>query len=455
MTWTKNGYIIGNETCTQFQNTVQDELNPQTAYQTAPFINTNTTTSQTITFNYFDTMTYTTLSNTKVVTATASSGLTVTLESLDINIATITGGFTINAHTAGRVFIKATQAGNSTYDPATPIYCIFDITFQEVKTGPTGKIASPIVITTTCALPYLKQIAITIDDIRYTKYSGISYGWATGFHGSATIGSISAIDKDDIPITSFTSNPINITINMANADTSHPYKIYKRINTALEDPQPVGYPVTLTYQSGNNWTGSMTALSDIIVLDENPPTGNAGGDPYIISVKKIKTLLPNDWKTVTLLKTDTTHIIAHCEYLTDDIMHGLHYINKNQQACLLINPELHKWVRDITYITSIDVIQNDKKLVVNTIDGQIISDNSSILYEKVSSKYGLYSLTHHGYYPPVSFKKYVFHFDEGSITLSIDNFWDDINFIELYMNDTEYDKYSGELIEHNENNKIE
>lgn len=454
MTWTKNSFIIGNVTCTQFQNSGPDELNPQTAYQTTPFINSNTTTSQDITFNYFDSLTKTDSVNTKVLSATASSGLTVTLTSLDTNIATITGGNTLNAINAGKVYIQATQAGNGTYDPATPIICVFTITLSKTQVGPNSYIQFPTTITTTSTKPYLKQMTIALNDIRYTQYSGISYGYATGFHGAAAVGSISAIDKDDNPITDFTSDPISVSVNMAQANTSHVYKIYKRSGTTVIDPQPTGYPVTLTYVSGTTWTGTMTSLSDIVILDETPPAGNAGGDPYIISVKKIKTLLPNSWKRISLLKSNTLDIIANCEFLPKEITSQLHYINKNKNVCMPIDPDKHKWVRDLTYITTIEFIKNNEKLIIDTITGQIVYDNSNILYEKINSKYGLFSITHQGYYPHVSFRKYVFYIDGGSVALSIDNYWDDVNYIELFLDDNNYDSYTGELIEHNVNNAL-
>lgn len=457
MTWTKNSGILGTVTCTQFTNTAQDELNPQTAYQTTPFITSNTTTTQTITFSTFDSLTKTQSVSTKTLTATASSGLTVTLTSLDTNIATITGGNTLNAITSGTVYIQATQAGNGTYDPATPIICIFTITLQQEQTGPSGKLEFPIVFTASTQKTNVKTVTVVITDTRYTQYSGISYGYDTGFHGSAMVGSINCTDGSDNPITDFSDYPLNITIAMANANSAHVYKIWKRSGSTIVDPQPTGYPVTLTYVTGTSWTGSMTALSDIVILDDTPPSGNAGGDPYIISVKKIKTLLPNEWKTVNLLDTKTTQIIANCEFLDPKIMSNLHFINKNKQACLTIDPNVHKWVKDLTYITSLEFInkKTNKKLILDTIDGSIMSDNSGFLYETIkNSKYGLFSITHHGYYPHVSFKQYIIHFDEGYLVISIDNFWDDINYIQLFTHDSNYSKYNGELIEHNPANCI-
>ena len=456
MSWSKDPNVTGNIICTQFTNTVQDELNPQTAYQTTPFINDNTTLTQEISFAYFDNLLKTQSINTKLFSPSSTSNLPVTLTSSNNDVATISGN-TLTALTTGNIYITATQDGDGTYDPATPVICVFNINIEYTQVGPSGKIEYPIEVSTYTSKQNIASFIITINDIKYTNYSGISYGFATGFHGSAMIGSINCFDGNGSNVTDFSDIPINLTVSMANANTSHSYSVYKRNGSVLFDPQPVGYPVSLTYVSGTNWTGTLTQLSDIIILDENPPAGNAGGDPYIVSVKKIKTLLPNEWKTVRLLETDTISIIANCEFLDKKIMSNLHYINKSKQRCIQIDPSKHKWVKDLTYITTLDLIDKNtnKKLVMDTLQGNIIQDNSSFLYELLShSRYGLYSITHHGHYPKAAFKKYIIHFDEGYIVVSIDNYWDDINFIELFLHDKNYNLYTGELIEHDENNNI-
>lgn len=451
MVWTKNPNIIGNESCTQFMNTAQDQLNPQTAYQTAPFITTNSTTAQTITFPYFDTLNIS-QSNTKTLSATASSGLVVSFESLDTSIATVSGT-TMTALSAGTVYIKATQAGNATYDPATPIFCLFTIVQQQQQVGPSGKIETPITVTVSTAKSNVKTITIVISDIRYTKYSGISYGYATGFVGSAMIGSITCTDSLGNNLVDFTDNPLNVTISMANADTTHSYKIWKRNGSSLVVPQPTGYPVQLTYVSGTNWNGSMTSLSEIVILDDTPPAGKAGGDPYVVSVKGVKTLLPNEWKKVRLLETNTVKIIANCDYLSKDVIGGLHFINKNKGACLVIDPNVHKWVKDLTYILSLDFIDKEGNMLsIDTVDGHIIYDSSNLLYEiKKDTEFGLFSITHGGHYPHVAFKQFIVYFDGGYVTISIDKFWDDINYIQLFGNN---DDSIGELIEHNSDNNL-
>lgn len=464
MPWTMNSNIVGNQTCTQFLNTGSDQLLPTNAYQTSPFINNNTTQSQTITFTAFSSLIKTDSTNTATLTANSSSGLSVLFESTDTNIAIVTGN-TLTALTAGLVVIKAGQAGNSTYDPATPAYCYFTISLQKEYTGPNTYIEHPPVVQLSCMKNYLKSYSVTVNDIRYTQYTGVSYGFGTGFHGAALVGNISGYDSNNSPVTNYSDAPITVSFTMSHADTSHVYKIYKTSGQTVIDPQPSGYPVTLEYSSGK-WVGYMTSLSDIVVLDTTPPTGIAGGDPYIMSIKKVKTLIPNNWRRVRMLETNNLTIVANCDFLQENIIAGLHYINKAKKECMLIDPTRHKWTTDITYITSLEFIHknSDKKLIINTLTGSIVHDNSKILYEQITSNKGLYSITHCGHYPSVNIHKFLVHFDEGHVVITVDNFWDDINFIELFLTGFNLDQkhdptilesYKGELIEHSIDNMIE
>lgn len=458
MSWVIDENIIGNESCTQFKNTSQDELNPQTAYMTSPFIiTTDVKTDQTITFNSSDTLIITNTNNKKNLTAVASSNLLITYKSYNNNIATIYNNSFINAIITGIVNIEASQNGDINYNPADTVICTFTITYNFVKTGLVGILEYPIVITLYIDKPNIKTINVNIDEVEYTQFSGISYTWRSGFHGASMIGSITCLDSNNIPVTDFTDYPINITISMANANTLHSYKIWKRNGIYLLNPQPDGYPVTLTYQSGFDWTGTMTNLSDIVILDDTPPVGDGGGDPYIVSVKKIKTLLPNEWRRVKLLETDSILIIANCNLLNKEVISNLHYINNKKQVCLSYDPNMYKWARTTTYILSIEFIdkQTDEKLILDTINSEILSNNSKIIYEKImNNDKGLYSITHNYYYPLIEFNEYILYFNEGRLVISIDKYWDDINHIQLFLNDSNYEKYSGELIEHNKLNNI-
>ena len=456
MTWTKNSSILGTATCTQFQNTAQDQLNPQTLYSTSPFINDNTTQFQTITFDYFKTQTISTVGSVIVMDATTSSGLQISYQSSDTAVASISGS-NVTIHSAGVINITASQSGNATYNAAVPIICQLTITLSIQITGPSTYLSIPQTMKASTSKSSIVNISTNINDIRYTHSSGVAYGYATGFRGAVLMGSITATDISSSQVTDFSTHPVTISLYLPNSNTNNTLQIHKYDNGQLIAPQPSGYPVTLTYNSGNNlWTGTMTSLSNIVVLDQNPPSGTAGGDPYIISTKKVKTLLPNTWKKILLFKSDTTQVIANCDFITKNIINNLHYINKKQEEALPINVNHHKWVTDYTYILSIEFINNDdEKLIIDTITGDIIYDSSKFLYEKITDNLvGLFSITHGGYYPARKLQRYSIHLNEGFITISIDNYWDDINDIKLYLHDSTNTTYSGELIEHSESNLI-
>lgn len=456
MTWTILSGILGNANITQFENSGGNELNPQTLYNTAPFINDNSKASQTITYSNFDTATYNSSSNTKTLLATASSSLTVSFESLNTNIATVSGT-TMTILTAGVVIIKATQAGDGSYDSATPIYCVISISREDDITGSTDYLTIPQQATATTQKINVASINIVIDNVQYTASSGVAYGYNTGFVGAVMIGSFTALDNNAQAVTDFSDYPLNISLTLPNANTANTLRMYKRETaTTLYDPQPAGYPVTLTYNDPV-WTGSLTSLSDVVIVDETPPAGSAGGDPYIKSYDGKITLLPNSWKKVLLFRNESVEIVGHCDWLTKDVISNLHFIQKTTGEVKKINTSEHKWVTDITYMTQMDVcdIKKNTKLVFDMINGMVLYDNSSFIYDefKLNGRWGLYSLTHSGWYPKYDTKKYAIYFDDGSVNITIDKFWDDINFVELYLN-KQPQNCIGEFIEHSDSNVI-
>ena len=99
---------------------------------------------------------------------------------------------------------------------------------------------------------------------------GIQYAQIPGYTNAIAQISINAFDSSGNPVTDFTSNPLQISLFLPMADTNHSILIYKLVTGTINlvSPQPSGYPVQLTYnQSTLLWTGSMTSLSDVILLD--------------------------------------------------------------------------------------------------------------------------------------------------------------------------------------------
>jgi hypothetical protein len=81
---------------------------------------------QTITFG-LDPATATVGDLPRTLIATSSSGLSVTLTSSDLNVATITSGNTLNIVGVGTATLTATQAGNSSYEAATDVSVILTV----------------------------------------------------------------------------------------------------------------------------------------------------------------------------------------------------------------------------------------------------------------------------------------------------------------------------------------
>jgi hypothetical protein len=70
----------------------------------------------------------------RTLIATSSSGLPVTLTSLNPNVATITSGNTLNIVGLGTVTLTATQAGNSNYEAATDVEVLLTVSAAPVTT---------------------------------------------------------------------------------------------------------------------------------------------------------------------------------------------------------------------------------------------------------------------------------------------------------------------------------
>lgn len=455
MVWILRSGVLGNATATMFQNTATDQLNPQTLYSVSPFINNSSKQFQYITSTTFLTFSGTTSSTFNLV-ANASSGLPITYTSSNPTIMSIVGNVaTLNF--AGKINITASQAGDATYNDAAPFVATVTINLVSDYQAPNTYYSSPSFINLSSPFQLLKAYQVVMTDIRYTRSTGIAYGFNTGLKGVVLYGTINATNSSNAQVTSFGANPITITLTLPHANTNNRLVLYHRTGAIITVTQPTGYPVPLTYNSGTGkWTGTMTNLSSIVVIDNSAPSGNAGGDPYIVSVRKIKTLIPNTWKNILLFRSDDVSVVAHCKFLDQSIINNLHYINKAQNIKCNIDITKHKWVRDITYIHEVECFANNDKnnrLLIDTINCEVISDSSTFLHEKnKNAEYGLYSITHGGYYPIMNFKQICIYFDDGYLALSVDNYWDDINYIQLYLNNNDYDNYSGELIEHSEIN---
>jgi len=321
-------------------------------------------------------------------------------------------------------------------------------------TGTTIHYDTPVIINAQIPTMFPISSTLNIVDISYVEYTGITYGTYTGFRGTVCEFDLSVINLNTmLPITDFTSDPIQLTFSLYMANTLNTLRLYKFIpgTKTLMNPQPSGYPVVLSFILPT-WTASLTSLSEFIIIDDSPPAGVAGGDPHVISVQNIKTLLPNEWKSVRLYEFGNTSIIGKCDFIHDSIISNLHRLDENNQI-IKIDPELHSYVKDLTYFTELYFFYEGKKVLsFDMILGSIIENDNIYKVDRLGNHTGLYSITHNCHYPPRNIIKYCVYFpNKDHIEIAVDTFWDDINHICLFTNKERgiLKKYIGEFFRHN------
>jgi hypothetical protein len=405
---------------------------------------------QTITFNALSSQTYL-LDGEIDLTATSDSGLSVSYSSDNTSVVDVSGNKLI-IKGAGTASITASQAGDDNYNAATNVSQnqVINIITTNISTLPSYQI--PFEITATTSNSNVVNIVINISNIELTQNTGFAYGLNTGLRGVISKISITAVDSNSNIITNFLTSPITLNLKLPNANPNNILKIYK-LQTGtfnLMTPQPTNFPVTLQHISGYDWTCQMTSLSDFVIQDNTPPDGISGGDPHLkpILSKKLITI-PNDWKLIKLYEKNNFLVTGETSFIDADIISNMHKIDGRT-----INPTIHKYILDYTYFTNVKIYKdNEDCLSINMVNGNIEYDNKKIIYEKIKSK-SLYSLKQKKYYDNINTISYIIYLNNFNILeLTIDNYYEDLNSFELYMNDMKNIKtYKGELISHDNDN---
>jgi hypothetical protein len=158
--------------------TIQASQTGNTSYNAATPVPVNFTisqASQTITFNPGLTS-YSILSGSFTVSATASSGLAVSFASTTTGVCTVSGG-NVTLLSGGTCTIKASQTGNSDYTAATPVSVNFTITqasqtitFPTISDMPYG--TAPFTVTATASSGLLVSLTSTTQAV--CTVSGLS-----------------------------------------------------------------------------------------------------------------------------------------------------------------------------------------------------------------------------------------------------------------------------------------
>ena len=293
--------------------------------------------NQTITF---DDNSYTFADSTYTLNATASSGLPVTYSSSN-GVASIVDGNKIVFTQNGQVMVTVAQSGNDIYNPAPSVVKQFVLNRMvdvNYKGGPINATAAANNLIANAQ----GTLTINLPSHDFTKDSGVAYLKNSGFTGAVSILNISALDGSGNPITNFSTEPIVINLSLPQANPASTLQVYKldASTNAMMNPQPTGYPVTLQYQSGTNWTISLPSLSSYVIADVNAPGGDIGGDPHLKTVHGKEVLLPNDWLYVKLYQKDGIQVNAKCGFLNSEDLQNLHRCvdyNKFSQINILGN----------------------------------------------------------------------------------------------------------------------
>jgi hypothetical protein len=165
-----------------------------------------------------------------------------------------------------------------------------------------------------------------------------------------------------------------------------------------------------------------------------------------------KITLPNNWKAVKLYENDNYLIVGSTDFVNSDIISNMHHLDGEK-----ISVTKHNWVVDYTYFVNLKFYKdNEECLSINTVNGKIDYDNKKIICDKNNCE-KLYSLTHKSYYENKNSCSYTIYLNNlNRLQLIVDNYWDDLNSIGLYLYDREnINNYKGELIKHDIENCLE
>ena len=411
---------------------------------------------QTITFNSLSAITY---SQNGIInlSATSSSNLPITFTSSDPSVVEVFGS-TLIMKSHGKSIITVSQIGDNNYNPALDVSQTQIVNLEEIVSSENEFLKEPITVSLNVHHPSVKTLEIIISKLEYITNNNISYGINTGYSGTISKISIIAKDENQNHITNFSENPIKLNLSLPHANPNNVLNLYKiDLETELiMDIQPSGFPKNLNYINNNIWETELVSLSKFIILDETPPSGVTGGDPHFQNIKNEFITLPNSWKYVKLYEYEKTKICAKCEFINNEIISKLHKFDFRKNLPIKINPNIDKYILKFTYFFEIDIYYENKlSLKIDTINSNILFDDRKYYIEKIQNRNGLFSIKKKKTYPTKNLISYYINLNNGdNLIVKTDNFWDDINEIQFFVNKDSYKNYSGELFEHSKINNL-
>lgn len=228
--------------------------------------------NQTITFGTLSDLVYSP-NGTSVLSATSSSGLTVSFSSSNNNFATVAGN-TLTIVGAGTTTITASQAGNSNYNPATNVN----------QTQVINKANQTITFNALSAILF----SVLTSNLTATASSGLTVTYSTSDNTIATV--------DGNTLTLVSVGSVDITASQAGNDNYNAASSVTRTQVINKGTQTITFnPLgNLTYAPAGTSTLIATASSNLTVSYESSDTS-------------IATIAGN---TLTILKAGSTTITA-------------------------------------------------------------------------------------------------------------------------------------------------
>ena len=271
---------------------------------------------------------------------------------------------------------------------------------------------------------YTPQSFSNLTKTKYLKYTGFR-----GVLNKLTVNS----DSDE---TDFSADPWIIELSLPNvhsSDYNKVFKLYKVVNNELLID--ANYPRDVTYDSGiQKWVSTLPTFSDFVVIDETPPDGILGGDPYLLNLKTRKSkMISNSKKEISIYESEQFSVVGKLERINKDKLKEMNLIRKNKEMKFSEIDYLYLRFKYITELQIIDKVNNGK-LKLDCYDGSIIEDNGKINHESINTKKGLSNtMCVDTYYPKRNLRSYSVYLDNGNIlVLKVDNYWTELNNIKIY-----------------------
>jgi hypothetical protein len=249
--------------------------------------------NQTITFNTLNNLTYAP-AGTSVLSASSSSGLTISYSSATLGVATVAGN-TLSIVSAGSTVITAYQAGDSNYNPATSV----------TQTQVIDKANQTITFNALSALTYSPSgtsvLSATSSSGLTVSYSSSNTNFATVAGntltivgaGTTTITASQAGDANYNPATNVTQSQV---INKANQTiTFNPLSavLFSILTSNLTATASSGLTVSYSTSDNNIATVAGNTLTFVSVGSVDVTASQAGNDNYNAATSVTKTQVIN------------------------------------------------------------------------------------------------------------------------------------------------------------------